>query len=572
MSPALSSLIHPVLGAFARLYPWPVDSGEDLTQALRFLGWDLCPERLVRAGYGAGLLAGGLLAVAVVLVPSSVRPVVALVALATALGVTHAAHSTPQLWATARRTSALGAAPDLVARAVLSMRLSPTPERAAAFTARSGEGLLVDDLRRHIQQAQPTADAGLVAFGDAWADQFPSLRRSLALVTAAGSTPAHDRGRLLDRALTVVLDGTSDQMQAFAAQIRTPATALYAFGILLPIALIALLPAAGVVGVVVTPATVVFVYNLCLPVVLLTASAWLLARRPIAFPPPDVTASHPQVADRTRLAIAAGLVTGAGCAVASTVVFPWWGPPVAGVGIGCGVALWVRYQPVVSVYDRLSQIETGLPDALVLVGRRVANGQAVETALAHAADELDDATGAMLGAGVTRQRQLQVGVRAAFLGDRGTLRLVPSRRVRGSMALLALAGTEGRPAGSALLALGEHLEDLQRIESDARHSLDHVCQTLRSTGVLFGPLVAGSTVALADGMGASDLLEGAVSLTWLGAPVGLYVLCLAVLLTALSTGLTRGVDRALVGYRAGQALVVATVTYLASYLVVGGLV
>jgi len=571
MSAPLRSLGRLLLAVLSRLYPWPVEPSEDLHQSLRFLGWQVDAGRLVRAGYGAGVVAGGLCVIAVVAVPAPVRPVMALVALAAALGTTHTVHSLPQLWATARRTSALGAAPDLVARAVLSMRLSPTPERAAAFTARSGDGLLAADLKRHIQQAQATANAGLVSFGDAWADQFPSLRRSFALVSAAGSTPDHDRSRLLDRALAVVLEGASEQMRSFAAQIRTPVTALYAFGILLPIALVALLPAAGVVGVVVTPLTVVLVYNLVLPLILTIASAWLLAQRPIAFPPPDVTTNHPDVADRRRVALLAGLCTGVAGAVVATRVFPWWGVPVTAVGLGCGVALWLWYRSVVGVYDRLEQIEDGLPDALTLVGRRVANGRAVETALVQAADELDDATGDVLRAGVTRQRQLQVGVREAFLGDQGALTTVPSRRVRGSMALLALAGEEGRPAGSALLALGEHLDDLQRIESKARHSVDHVCQTLWSTGVLFGPLVAGATVALADSMATNELVGG-THLTWLGGPVGLYVLVLAVLLSALSTGLTRGVDSALVGYRSGRALVGATVTYLGSYLVVGGLV
>jgi len=560
------------LALLARLYPWPVSSSEELRRTLRFLGWEVTAERLVRAGYGAGLAVGCFCGLAALLIPPQLRAVAVIAGFALAFGAVHAVHATPGLLATARRTSALGAAPDLVARAVLSMRLAPTPERAAAFTARSGSGVLAADLARHVRQTRNTARSGLVVFGDAWADRFPSLRRSFALVTAAGATPAHDRDRLLDRALAVVLDGTREQMRTFAAQIRTPATALYAFGILLPIALVALLPAAGAADVPVTPLSVVLVYNVFLPTTLLIASAWLLARRPVAFPPPDVTTAHPDVADRTRSALILGTGVGAAGAVLTAGVFPWWAPPAAAVGLGGGVTLWVRYRPIVGVYERIGRIEEGLPDALALVGRRVANGRAVETALVHAAEELDDPTGELLTAGVTRQRQLQVGVWEAFLGSDGALVTVPSRRIRGSMALLALAGEEGRPAGSALLALGEHIEDLQQIEAEARHSLDHVCRTLESTGTVFGPMVAGATVALADSMSGTELLPGGTqSLSWLGGPVGLYVLFLAVLLAALSTGLTRGADRSLVGYRAGRALVAATVTYLGSYLLVGGI-
>ena len=567
---ALVAAVSPI-ATLARLYPWPVEPSDDLREHLRFVGWKLPPARLVRAGYGAGILVGAACGLALLFVPASLRFPGTVAALLLALGAIHGVHATPGLLATARRTSALGAAPDLVARAVLSMRLSPTPERAAEFTARSGEGVLADDLARHVRQSRNTARSGLLTFGDAWADRFPSLRRSLALVTAAGSTSSRDRGRLLDRALAAVLEGTRERMQEFAARIRTPATALYAFGILLPIALVALLPAAGVADVPITPLSVVFVYNAFLPATLLVASAWLLARRPVAFPPPDVTAGHPDVTDRTTSALLLGVAAGVAGVLVTARAFPLWAPPIAAAGLGAGVFCWLRYRPVVGVYGRIRRVEEGLPDALALVGRRVANGRAVETALARAADELDDETGAALERGVTRQRQLQVGVREAFLGRHGALAAVPSRRLRGSMALVALAGEEGRPAGDALLAMSDHLEDLQRIEAEARHSMDHVCRTLASTGTVFGPLVAGATVGLADSMSGSELLPGGgQSLTWLGAPVGLYVLFLAVLLAALSTGLTRGIDRSLVGYRAGRALVAATVTFLGSYLVVGG--
>lgn len=554
----------------AQLYPWPVDADERLRTALAVLDWEVTPACVVRAGYGCGMVVCGLLAFAMPFVPHQLRPGVGLVAITLGLGAVHIVHTAPRLCATARRTSALGAAPDLVARAVLRMRLSPTPERAATFAARSGEGVLADSLADHVRQTRHTAESGLSRFGDDWADLFPSLRRSFALISVAGRTPDHDRHRLLDRALSVVLDGTRDAMQEFAARIRPPTTALYAFGVLLPTALVALVPAAGAAGVVVTPPVVVAVYNLLVPAILLGGSVWLLAHRPVAFPPPNVTPDHPDVPDRRRLAVLAGATAGVGCWLVTAHVFPAWGPPIAAVGIGCGTGLVIVHRPVIAVYERIRRVESGLPDALELVGRRVANGRAVESALAQAADDLEGEIGEVLQAGARQQRQLQVGLREAFLGDYGALDSVPSPRVRGSFALLGLAAHEGRPAGTALLALAEHVEDLQGIEREARHSLANVCRTLQSTGAVFGPLVAGSTVALAAGLsGEQGLPGGEQSLAWLGGPVGVYVLLFATLLTALSTGLTRGFDRSLVGYRVGRALVSATVIYLCSYLLVG---
>jgi hypothetical protein len=183
---------------------------------------------------------------------------------------------------------------------------------------------------------------------------------------------------------------------------------------------------------------------------------------------------------------------------------------------------------------------------------------------------------------------LDLGVRQAFVGHLGALRDVPSQRARGIAELLALAASEGRPAGEAVVALADHLGDLRRVETEARQELRQVTGTLASTAALFGPLVAGATVALADGMagaggaattalagagssgpasaasGTGTPSAGALATADLGVAVGFYTLILTVVLTALSVGLEHGLDRALVGYRIGVALLSATATFLAS--------
>ncbi len=551
----------------SRVVPVAVEPSDRFVRAFDILGWRIAPEQLLRAGYGAGSLIGVCTAILLTpLLPASVRPVGLLVALLLGLLTAHLVHTLPLLWAAARQTRALGAAPDIVARATLRMRLSPTPEQAAAFATQRDDGLLAASLDRHIRQAEGTGRSGLAAFGAYWSDRFPALERSLALIEAAGTAPSADRPQLLDRALRVVLAGTSDQMQSFAARIRSPVTALYAFGVLLPTALVALLPAAGAVGVGISPLSVVLLYNLILPAMLLGAVVWLLSRRPLAFPPPSLSRSHSRVdASGLRAAVVGMLCAVVGWLVA-THLFPPWGPPIAAVGLGSGTFLWLWYQPVVAAYDRIEAIEADLSDALALIGRQVANGTAVETAVAQTAEEISGPMGETLAAGVRQQRQLQVGVHDAFLGRYGVLTDVPSPRVQGSLALLPVAAREGRPAGGALLALAEHLDDLRRVERESRHNLAHVTQTVGTTGALFGPLVAGVTVALAGAIGSEGAFGvTADSLGWLGGPVGLYVLAMAVILSALAVGLTRGFDRPLVGYRAGRALVCATLAYLCSY-------
>jgi hypothetical protein len=259
--------------------------------------------------------------------------------------------------------------------------------------------------------------------------------------------------------------------------------------------------------------------------------------------------------------------------------------PLAAAGSACGAALVVYYRPITEVRERVRAVEDGLADALYQIGRRVEEGEAVESAVATAAEEVADPTGAVLREAAQRQRRLKVGVREAFLGEHGALADIPSPRARSTATLLALAASEGRPAGGAIVAMADNVEELAAVERDARHEIGTVTGTLANTAALFGPLVAGATVALAAGMDVGGTVAvGAVRATetagtagvasgsstaGLGLAVGAYALVLAAILTTLSTGLAHGLDRALVGYRVGWALLVATATYLAAIHAVG---
>ncbi|WP_435345406.1 hypothetical protein [Haloarchaeobius sp. HRN-SO-5] len=555
---------------------------EEVSRSLRFLGSGLAAEAVVRAGYVFGgllALAGTGLAVVADLSPTTVP----IVAAALGLGGTHAVHAAPGSLAAARRTAALGDAPDLVGRAVLRMHVEPTAERAAAFAATTDDGPLAASLAAHVRRARGAPGTGLGSFADEWGDRFPALRRALHLVDAAADAPAGERARTLDRAMTAVTRGTRDRMAEFGARIQGPATGVYAFGVLLPLALVAVLPAARVAGVPVTVGALVFVYDVALPLCLLGASAWLFARRPVAFPPPSVPRSHPDVPDRPWRALASGIGVGLTSAAVAVLVAPAWTPPLVGPAVGAGVALAVRYRPVAAVRDHARAVEADLVDALYLVGRRVAEGTAVESAVDRAAAEVEGATGEAFAAAAHRQRQLRTSVDDAFVGEHGALVDVPSPRARSTAALLGLAADEGAPAGRAVVSMADHLADLQALERDCKHDLASVTGTLSSTATTFGPVVAGATVALAEGMavdGGSVGLSGDAAATGvpplpvaeLGLVVGVYVCLLAVVLTTLSTGLRHGLDRALVGVRVGRALPTAVAVYVGSVVAAGAVV
>ncbi|PHQ39992.1 type II secretion system protein [Halorubrum persicum] len=582
------------------------EGSAELRRAVAFLGWEATSSRVIEAGYRAGVGVGLACAVVVAFVSGPVPGL--LFGLAGGLGTVHAVHRGPVWLASLRRTRALGAAPGLVGRLVLRMRLDPSTERAVRFAARTGDGPLAEGLARRERSNADGPTSGLREFAREWQPWFPAIDRAAALVRTAASAPPERRGRCLDRALDATIAGTTDRLAAFVGEVRGPVSALYAFGVLLPLVLIALLPAAAAAGVPIGPGIVAALYLGVLPAGLLAASAWLLSRRPVAFAPPSIGGDHPDVPERGIHAAVAGAGIGAVAAAVAARVAAGWAAPVAGVGVGTGVALFVAVRRRRAVLSNVRAVERALPDAMTVIGGDVAEGVAVETAIAHAGERLDGATGELFELAGRRSETLRVGVREAFLGRGGPAVPVPSPRVKGAVALLSVAAREGRPAGDVLLELADQLEDLRELESDARRQLATVTGTLTNTAAVFAPLVGGATVALATGIdtvdagglgagaaagadalstggvdgsgalgadtggggaGSKSGTGGALSVPVLGQIVGAYVLILAALLTGLATGLERGFDRTLVAYRVGIALPTATATYLVAFLGAG---
>ncbi len=615
-------IVQRALATAARAWPeryadW-VAPDEELLRACAFLDLSVDAEQVTAAAATVSALVGTCAFVVVLgwaLLGGAVAPSLAApFASVTAVTVGWVAFSgicrAPVLAAAVARTRAVGDAATVASALALSLRLAPVPERAARFAANAGTGPLHRSLADHADHAAVTgaADGGLSAFAAEWREWFPALDRSVALLLAAvDADVGNDRTRLLDRAVAAVEDDLRDRTASFAGDLRAPVTGLYAFGVLLPLALVGTLPAAVAAGVPVPPRAFVVTYDLVLPVAVAVAAGRLLLRRPVAIPAPQIDATHPDVPDRRGPALLAAAATATAGWFAAPIVAGEWASPVLAVG-GGGVGLCVHLHPRREVRRTVDERDRGLSDALALLGRRVADGEAVERALPVVAASLSGPTADALAEASRRRSALGIPVGRALAGDGAPFG--PARgsggRAAGAVTAIAAAATEGRPAGDALVTHGDRLDALAAAERAARRELATVTGTLRDTAALFGPLVGGATVALAgrlDDLGgfggsgpgggigstagdigstagavghtAGDAVAAeaaALSASLVGPVVGVYVLSLAATLTVLATGLEHGFDRTVVGYRVGLALVTASGAFVAGHAAVAILV
>ncbi len=566
------TLLTTVIQNLAGLYPYDVDGSEDLVDSLSFVDSPHDDETIIRAGYGAGIV-GALLPLPLLVTPAPI-PFVLFFVLVVPVAAIQTVHSLPHLQAAFRRTEALGDTPNLIGRAVLRMQVQPALESAVRFAAETGQGPLSASLNGHIDRSLGTSDTGLLSFAEEWAEWFPALRRSAHLLATAQDAPEGERARTLDRSLSAVLNGTRSQMAEFTAAIQAPTTGLFAFGIMIPLALVALVPAVPMVGFSVNIWIFVMLYNVVLPAGLIGASIWLLTRRPVAFPPPKVSYDHPDVPDRLWLRGLWGIVAGVGGYAATSMYGPPHLAPVVGIGLGLGAGLLAVFAPILAVRNHVRNVEEHLTDALYIVGRQVAEGESVESAIELAAHRVPAETGDVFDHAAGVQRRLHTGVEEAFLGEFGALRDVPSPRAHGTAALLAIASDEGKPAGRAIVSMADHLEELEEVEAKTKRSLQQVTGTLDNTAAYFGPLVAGATVGMAammsseDIVGTGDMDVAAFPAETLGIVVGVYLILLCFILVPLSLALRYGIDRALFGYHVGRALLASMTLYAISVSVI----
>jgi len=86
---------------------------------------------------------------------------------------------------------------------------------------------------------------------------------------------------------------------------------------LIPLALVALIPAVSIVGVRIDTLTLILIYNIGLPLFTFFYSEYILLQRPATFSPPNISDKHPQLSNiRTIrknviiIAAIAGLIIG----------------------------------------------------------------------------------------------------------------------------------------------------------------------------------------------------------------------------------------------------------------------
>ncbi|RLF32984.1 MAG: hypothetical protein DRM98_02975 [Thermoplasmata archaeon] len=522
----------------------------------------------------------------------------------------------PKTYARYMKIHSLGDIPEILSYLVMYLKLVPNLENSVKFAASESSTSLARDLRKMLWDMEIRVyhgiDDALTSFATMWGKWSEYFKRALHLIRSAiQERDEASRIVTLNRALDVALDGTRDMMNKFVNRLHQPAMVIYSIGIMIPLALVAMLPAAGLVGMRVTIFQVFFLYDIILPMFVFIYTRKILLSRPAAFNPPVIPIDHPKLRSihkKTRLGVALSI----GILIASPGVFFLILPFILDDGssnplldfivnpnglnmyfpvtlfIIWGVAATVTsytlsvYHPYKKIRDEIKQMENEFSDALYILGKRISEEKSPEESFMYAAETMEGSkiaevfsqTGYNLTALHTNLKD------AMFNPDYGSLKNVYSDRIKAIMRLFVEGIQKSQRAVSiSIIRIADHLKELQAVEKKIKDTLFSLTSTLRSTVAVFAPLIGGITLAITKLISnilnslSGKISTGAIPST-MSVPgattrvftlenirpeyfvlvIGVYIIELVFLLVRFANGIDEGDDKATYMYSLGKTM------------------
>jgi hypothetical protein len=500
----------------------------------------------------------------------------------------------PKRRAAYMKVHSLGDVPEVISYIVMAMKLNPNIELALKFAAANSKRQLAKDVKKLMWDLQIRAydslDMALGAFADEWGEYSEHFKRAVFLIKSATSEREEAmRTIALNRALDVVLQGTKSLMQSFSSALHSPTLMLYSIFVMVPLALVAMLPAAAIVGLRVNALELALLYDGLFPLATLVYAHSILMKRPAAFTPPDIP---PMTQAIPRWAWA--LIALAGGVVVSSLYFFPTGLPIAGSiflawGITTAISAYCLgvYTPYKKMRDDLKKMEDEFADSLFILGRRISEGKSPEDGFAYAAAMTAGSTvGKAYARAAYNIRCLRTTLRDAVLSpEYGAFSDVYSDRIRATISMLVeSSGKSGEVAGNSVVRLADHLKELQSIEDDIRKMLYTMTSMLKTTCMVFAPFIGGITLALSQSVsevvahtlsGLNEMPESARQyfpmMPDFSAPlvtndqfvliIGLYIIMLVIILLRFVDGIEHGDDRYEFMYSVGTVLPIAMAVF-----------
>jgi Flp pilus assembly protein TadB len=504
--------------------------------------------------------------------------------------------SYPEILANRVKTKSLGRSPEAINYLVMSMRLSPSLSKAVAFAADSADEPISSGLKKVLwdiyMRKYDSIEESFLAFAYEWGEWNEDFKRSLYAVRSSTLERSDEgRARILDKASEIILDGTKRRIEGFASSLQAPTTVLFALGILLPMIIGAMLPLMALqvptgtsfetTASETTPdlgsaIAIVLLMDVLFPGIAFIYAYHILGKRPGTATPPDVKSKLSTREGRAITSITVLLGVGFGLlgipslrdylGAFGAVLGPV--PIVLGIGFAIGYYCKATSRFQKKRRDEIKKMEDEFPDALFKLGSRIAEGEPLETALRKVGNSMKGGTIAELFERISYTIQVTRSTpeEAIFGKEFGVLKDLPSRTIKAAMKTVTESvKKDASTAGGIIINVSNYLRDMKKVEHDIKTSLSQTVEMMKSTGILFAPLVMGITASLYVLLSKEfALLPGSTQLLSNDAfflIIGIYLVLMVMVTIYFSVGIEHGEDKVELKHSIGNAVPIAVAVY-----------
>jgi len=432
---------------------------------------------------------------------------------------------------------------------VVYMKHTSNLERAIKFTSEHLQYPLALDFKKIIWDVETgkyrTVKDSFDAYLERWRDYSLEFIEAFNLIEGSLYEPNEaKRVIMLEKSLSVILDGVYDKMLKYTHDVQSPLTNLYMLGIVLPTLALALLPLASTL---LTGAIqwwhVAILFNILVPAFVFYLTSDILSKRPGGYGETEMLELNPDYKYyKSKVHYYKALLVAIPLFLIGLI--PWLAffkiipnskfadiglnLPVIGAmdvfgfingkgpfGLGATIlSLFIplsiaaffcisyksKTRKLMKMKYETKKLEAEFSSSLFQLGDRLGNNIPVEMAFGRVAENLKGTpTEGFFKMVSSNIQQFGMSVREAiFNPKRGAIIYYPSSLIRTSMEILVESSKKGlQVAANALISISQYIKNINKINERLKDLLAEIVSSMKSNMSFLAPLLAGIVVGLA---------------------------------------------------------------------------
>ncbi len=433
---------------------------------------------------------------------------------------------------------------------VIYMKHTPNLERAIKFASDHLPAPLSLDFKKIFWDVEvgrySNIRQSIDAYLETWRESSPEFVEAMHLIESSLFEPVeHKRISILEKSLTVMLEGVQEKMLNYTHSIKAPLTNIYMLGIVLPTLMLALIPlASALLEGLLTWQHVVIIFNIIVPFFVYYLTSQILLTRPAGYGEAELLEAHPNYKEyksKTPSVIAffvalpffilgilplifffPGLSDAVGLQDfslplglgkffdfkedAGKIVGPFGaGATLLSLLLPLSFSLYfainygMRTKNLIKTRRETKILESEFSSALFQLGNRLSAGVPAEMVFGRVAEVLRGSPTGKFFSLVNSNIQNGMSVREAiFNRQRGAITFFPSSLIKTSMFILIEGVKKGlKIAAASMMSIAEHARGIHKIEERLKDLVADVVVSMKSNISFLAPILGGIVIGLA---------------------------------------------------------------------------